>query len=75
MCMQDSLKDTKPHTAKSITIGLVEIEDFNSKSSVEKLSKKSITSRKTTRIRQQEAVVVSRSTHVEFAEIIGKGII
>jgi len=36
MCMQYSSRDAKPQTMKSISVGLVDIEDINPKSSGEK---------------------------------------
>ena len=57
MCMQYSSRDAKPQTMKSISVGLVDIEDINPKSSGEKWPEISVTCKEVVGIQEQRVTM------------------
>ena len=57
MCMQYSSRDAKPQTMKSISFGLVDIEDINPKSSGEKWPEISVTCKEVVGIQERRVTM------------------
>ena len=57
MCMQYSSRDAKPQTMKSISVGLVDIEDINPRSSGEKWPEISVTCKEVVGIQEQRVTM------------------
>ena len=57
MCMQYSSRDAKPQTMKSISVGLIDIEDINPESSGEKWPEISVTCKEVVGIQEQRVTM------------------